>query len=523
MSEPLVLTFDVGTQSLRSMLVDKAGNIVDKEQIKYEKPYVSAHPGWAEQRADFYWENLCAASLRLKDKVGARWADIIAVTITTIRDTCVCVDKDGKPLRDIIVWLDKREADTSKPLPALNRLLFGLVGMSDTVEMQRRVTNCNWIIQNQPEIWAKTYRYLMLSGYLTYRLTGNFADSNASAIGHIPMDYKARAWAKKSNLTRCIFEMEDDKLFDLVDPEDVLGGITPEASALTGIPAGMELIATGSDKGCETLGLSVTTPEKASISFGTSATVQVASQKYIEPMPFVPAYPSPLRGHYNPEIQVYRGYWLVSWFKKEFAAKEVEQARALGVSPEDLLNDRMKEIPPGCEGLLLQPYFTPGIEMPRARGAIIGFSDVHTRIHIYRAIVEGINFALMDGMYSLEKRGHLKVQKLYVGGGGSQSDLICQITADMFGLPVYRIQTHEACGLGSSMVAFVAKGVFKDYQEATESMVHIKDEYLPDEANHALYARLYHEIFTKIFGRLLPLYRRSMAITGRSAENEEIE
>ncbi|WP_322413310.1 FGGY-family carbohydrate kinase, partial [Clostridium perfringens] len=145
-----------------------------------------------------------------------------------------------------------------------------------------------------------------------------------------------------------------------------------------------------------------------------------------------------------------------------------------------MLNERLKEIPPGCNGLIFQPYFTPGVVMPKARGAIIGFSDIHTRTHIYRAIIEGINFALLDGMRTIERRGKLKVDKVFVAGGGSRSDKICQITANMFGIPVCRIQTHEASGLGSSIVAFISKGVFSNIDEAVEAMVHIKDEFIPD-------------------------------------------
>ena len=122
--------------------------------------------------------------------------------------------------------------------------------------------------------------------------------------------------------------------------------------------------------------------------------------------------------------------WLISWFKKEFAEKEVEQAKLQGTSAEELLNKRLKEIPAGCDGLLFQPYFTPNVTMPSARGAIIGFSDQHTRIHIYRAIIEGINFALIEGMKLLEKRSGHAFEEIRLAGGGSQSDEICQITAD---------------------------------------------------------------------------------------------
>ncbi len=508
MSIPLVLTFDIGTQSARAILVNPSGDIVLKAQKRFNPPYFSKNPNWAEQRPDFYWDAICEVSLALKDRAGDLWNDIIAVTSTTIRDSSICVDKNGKPLRDMILWLDKRETSGKIPLPKSREAAFRAVGMREAVELQRKVAACNWIMEYEPEIWAKTHKFIFLSGYITFKLSGKLVDSTANMIGHIPFDYKTQTWQETSNIARCLFDIEPEKLIDLVDPGDLIGGISEEAALRTGIPVGLPIYATGSDKGCETLGLSVTTPGKAAISFGTTATIQIATEDYVEPLKFMPAYPAVIKGIYNPEIQIYRGYWLISWFKNEFAHKEVEQAAKLGVAPEELLNARLREVPAGCEGLMLQPYFTPGVAMPKAKGSVIGFSDVHTRIHIYRAIIEGLNYALMDGMYNLEKRNKTKIDTIYLGGGGSQSDEICQITANMFGLPVYRIQTYEACGLGSSIVAFVSHGIFKDYDEALESMVHIKDVFSPDMKEHEIYDDLYSDIFRKVYKKLEPLYKK---------------
>lgn len=509
MLNPLVLTIDLGTQSVRGMLIDKTGTILHKVQVKFEKPYYSLNPGWAEQKPEIYWDAICGITRQLKAEAAAVWTDTIAVTVTTIRDTCLCVDQEGKPLRDAIVWLDKRESVPKKPVPFINMAIFTLIGKKDTIELQRKISACNWIMENEPDIWAKTHKFIMISGYLTFLLTGKLIDSVANMIGHIPFDSKTRTWMGKKDLTRCVFDIENEKLTDLVEPGEILGCITPEAADMTGIPEGLPLIATGSDKGCETLGLSCITPDKAAIGLGTTATIQFTIDRYMEPLPFIPAYPAVLKNSYNPEVQVFRGYWLISWFKKEFAAKEVQEAASLGISPEELLNSRLREIPAGCSGLVFQPYFTPGVVMPKARGAIIGFSDLHTRIHIYRAIIEGINFALIDGLLTMQRRGKVKIKKLFIAGGGSQSDEICRITADMFGLPVYRIQTYEAAGLGSAIIAFSAMSVYASVPEAVAAMVHVKDEFLPDMQEHRKYKAIFDDVFRKIFSRLLPLYKKN--------------
>lgn len=505
---PVVLSIDIGTQSLRAVLVDTEGNLLNIEQERFKEPYFSNKPNWAEQDAEFYWENLCAVCKKLRDKSGELWRRVEGVCVTTIRDSVICLDKNGVPLRPMILWLDKRKTNHEKKLPLNYRLIFSVIGMKKTTDLIREASAVNWIRKYQPEIWEKSDKVVLLSTYIHYKLCGRLADSTAGVISHLPYNNKKGRWMDKSELNYALFPVEREKLCELVEPGDILGVISREASAQSGIPVGLPLVATGSDKGCETLGLGCTTPEKLALSFGTIATAQRTCMKYIEPRTFFPAYVSPLKGCYNPEIEVYRGYWLITWFIKQFAEKEGKEALERGVSAEEILNESLREIPPGCDGLILQPYFTPGVSMPVARGAIIGFSDYHTRLHIYRAIIEGINFALMDGINAFERRSGIRSKELYLGGGGSQSDEICQITADMFGLPAYRTQTHEASSIGSAMVAFTALGYFESMEEAVSGMVHIKDVFTPNMENHKIYQKLYEDVYAHVFDKLEPLYSK---------------
>lgn len=519
MEERIVLAYDVGTQSSRALLINQRGEILEKSQVKHKRPYFSSQPDWSEQEADYYYRNICQASREIKERAPELFGRIEAVSITTIRDTVVCVDKEGVPLRPAILWLDKRKASGKPEISQMIRIALKAVGMENTANVQYQKSHCNWIRQNEPQIWEKTYKYLLLSGYLIFKLCGRMADSAASLVGHIPFDSQSRGWQKPGALTRPVFPVEEEKLCEVVEPGQVIGIITEEAARDSGLPVGMKLIASGSDKACEILGLGCTTQEKAAIGFGTTAMITFTIGRYLEPERFIPPYASIIKGRFTPEIEIFRGYWLISWFKKEFAEKEEKEAERLGVSAEELLNQRLKEISAGCDGLLFQPYFTPNITMPTARGAVVGFSDQHTRIHIYRAIIEGINFALMDGMKLMEKRAGHKFERIYLGGGGSQSDEICQITADMFGLPAVRTQTHEVTGLGCAMATFVGLGVFSDYEEAVASMVQEKDVFYPDMEQHRIYERLYTEVFRNIYGKLSGLYEKLHEIYHRPNQN----
>lgn len=513
MGQELFLVIDCGTQSVRALLYDSQGSLVGKEKIEIEL-YFSEYPGWAEQNPELYWEKACKACKKLKTKQADRWNDILGVSVTTQRDTGVNVDKEGNPLRPAIIWLDQRMAKCVEPLPLIDHLMFSVVGMQKTVEITRKKSKSNWIRENQPDIWDKTHKYMLLSGFMTYKLSGRMVDSIASQIGHIPFDYKNKCWPESPNNYRYkVFGIEMEKLPELVEPGTLVGHISEMVSEETGIREGVLVVASGSDKGCETLGVGCTDAQSASLSFGTTATVQTSSKTYIEPISFMPAYPAVIPDYYNPEVEIFRGYWMISWFKKEFAMREMIEAEEKQILPETILNERLNDIPPGSHGLILQPFWGPGLKSPEAKGSVIGFGDVHTRAHLYRAIVEGINYGLIDGLKKIEKKSGNQIKKLMVSGGGSQSDSICQITADMFNCPVYRGQTYETSGLGAAINGFVGIGLYSSHVEAVGKMVHYCDIFEPNQKNVEIYQHLYHHVYKKIYHKLSGLYKEIQRIT----------
>lgn len=504
--EPLVLAYDYGTQSVRAIIFDKFGNTICQKKVQFE-PYYSIAPGFAEQDAEVYWDNLVKVTHLLKEANPEAFAAVEAVSITTIRDTVVIMDKDGKVMRPVILWLDQREVKNPESrIPYRTKLLMQILGMYGTMVMQCKAPPCNWLKDFEPETFKNMHRYVMFSCFMTYRLTGNMIDSVANQIGHIPFDYKRQTWQKPSHITYCVTDVKSDKMPDLKRPGEILGRITKEVAEQTGLKEGLPLIASGSDKGCETLGVGAIGSDVCSLSFGTTATVQITTKKYVEPQTFIPAYPAVLNGMYNPEIQIYRGYWMLTWFKQQFAIREQQRAEELGISTEEVLNQRLCEIPAGSDGLVIQPYWSPGIKTPDAKGAAIGFSDVHTRMHLYRAIIEGIGFGLYDGMKMIEKRAKYDIKRVMVSGGGSQSDEICQITANLFGLPVQKVQTYETSALGAAITAFTGIGVYPSFEDAIKQMVRVTKTYEPDMEEHKVYDEIYRKVYAKIYPANKPLY-----------------
>lgn len=223
--------------------------------------------------------------------------------------------------------------------------------------------------------------------------------------------------------------------------------------------------------------------------------------------------------HYNCEVMIYRGYWMVSWFKQEFGLREMQQAREQGLEPEVLFDALVNAVPPGSMGLMLQPYWSPGIREPgvEAKGAMIGFGDVHTRAHIYRAILEGLAYALRQGKERIEQRTRTPITCLRVAGGGSQSDAAMQLTADIFGLPAERPHVYEASGLGAAIACAVGLGLYPDFPTAIVGMTRVAEVFQPQPQAQQLYQRLYREVYVRMYRQLSPLYRSIREITGYPA------
>ncbi len=511
--EPLILAIDNGTQSVRALLFNARGELVGKGKEEIE-PYVSPQPGWAEQDPEYYWQSLGRACASLWEDTEADPGSVRGVTVTTQRGTAVCLDGQGRVLRPAIIWLDQRRGPGPGKLRWWWSLAFRLLGLKGTIQRLGERIQANWLAANQPEIWQQTEHFLLLSGYLNWRLTGRMVDSIGSQVGYLPFDYRKQRWCSEHDFKWQLMKIRRHQLPELVQPGESVGQLTAGAAEHLGVAAGLEVIAAASDKACEILGSGGLTPDVGCMSYGTTATINTTNARYVEPARFMPPYPSALPGHYSSEVMIYRGFWMVSWFKREFGHREKHIAAQRGVAPEVVFDELVREIPPGSMGLMLQPYWSPGISTPQAKGAIIGFGDVHTRAHIYRAILEGLAYALREGREQLERRNRTKLRVLRVAGGGSQSDVAMQLTADVFGLPAERPHTFETSGLGAAINAAVGLGMHPDYDTAVAKMTRVGDRFEPNPETAVLYERLYKEVYCRMYRRLEPLYSRIRRITG---------
>jgi len=514
-SSDFLLSIDLGTQSVRAALVDGFGTIhlISKQEIE---PYRSPQPGWAEQDPELFWSAVVAACQGLW-KQKPRWRSrVAALSLSFQRNSVLFMDDHGSPLRPAIVWMDRRRADVKGWLSRLARPMLALAGMSDLLTHIISESEVNWMQQNEPEIWKRTDKMLYLSGYILHRLTGEYVDSLASIVGYIPFDYKRQQWCRPLDYHWLLVAVARRQLPDLVAPGSRLGRLLSEPSRQLGIPETTPLFAAGSDKACELLGSGCRHEAMAGISFGTTATVSLVSRRYHEVVRFFPSYPAAEPQAYHSESMVFRGFWLVRWFIEQFGGSDIPQAKKAGMRVEQWLDSVICKRPPGNLGMMLQPYWTPGVKKPgpEAKGVILGIGEAHDRYSLYQAIIEGILYALREGLEETERKHKGAVTLLRASGGGAQSRVILQMCADMTGKPVETVQTTETSLLGAAINSAVGLGWYPNHHQAVQGMSHVADHFTPDSGRNEIYSRLYRDIYKKVYRKIRPLHRRIQEATG---------
>lgn len=503
-----VLVIDIGTQSLRASIIDKNGDILAFSKQVYKPAYYSPSKGFAEQDVDFYLDELVKATNEIYEKDNDILNHIDGMVMVSFRDSSVILDENKKPLRKAILWLDQRVTPLyhNENLKWYEKALFRIIGMTDTVRYNAERTPSFWLKKNEKETWNKAKYYVPLGAYFNYKVTGNLVISSADCIGHYPINFKKGKLYSPKHPKINVLGIPLSLLPKIVPVSSIIGTVTEDFSKLSKIPVGTKVIASGSDKACETFGNGCIDETSASLSLGTACTIDVVSNKYSEPEKFLPSYQTPYPGYYDLELQVYRGFWMVTWFLEQFGYEDEILAQNENVPVLDYLSSKTENIAPGCDGLLLQPYWGPGLKRPHGRGSIIGFTSTHTRYHLYRAMIEGIAFSLREGLDEIKKKTHKLPDILVISGGGASSKIICQIFADVFNIKVMIANDKEASTLGAAMSSFIALKSFSSIKEAKETMVKPGIILEPNKEHAIMYDRLYHKVYLKLYPSLKKEY-----------------
>ncbi|WP_372871681.1 FGGY-family carbohydrate kinase [Shewanella sp.] len=487
------LAFDYGTQSTRALVFDRRGNSIASAAVVNENCKAGQTANAAVQSGDYCYGQLIAACRKLFAEHTLSPEQIIAVTLTTQRACTLLMDDKGKANSDVFMWSDRRMVTGElSPMGWHYRVGFWFSGMTGRIDYLRRAAKINLMRELFPGKVDASDKIGLLSGYLLTRLSGKLVDSTASQVAYLPFDYRRRAFASPRSWRWQALGCRPSQMLPLIDAARRVGNITEGFAELTGLRPGTALISAGADKACEAYANGAGESGLLSLSLGSAATVTLGSKRYFEVFRYAPAFPGLEPDSFMPEVQLERGFWLLSWALQEFGASDKEEAKRLGLSTEAYVMDAIARISPGADGLMLCPYWAQGVIYPgpEASGIMAGFRPDHTRAHLYRALIEGVLMTLERGAKRLVAKSGIPVSLIRVSGGGSQSDLVMQLAADIFNCPTERLNVREGSGLGAAMCAAVAMGDYPDLASARLNMAKSARRFEPDPANVECYRQL---------------------------------
>jgi sugar (pentulose or hexulose) kinase len=496
MGEKYVVAIDSGTQSTRVIIYDSKGSRLAMGSANHPK-MLNPHQGWVEHGVNDFWDALRAASAEMFSVFKGNPADIAAIGLSSQRACFLALDKGGDLLCNPISWLDER---WRMNIPSMGQVT------NDIADPLYKVfwpyySKANWLKFNNPEIYGKAVKYLGVSGYLGYKLTGGFYESISNSMG---WPYDIINWtAFKGDAEIEAVGMRRDQIAEPVPAGTLIGKITREAAAATGLPEGCPVAIAAGDKQCELLGAGAVKHGQAYITLGTLSGLDIVCSEY-KPAPdfsyftYLSAFPK----LYNYESMANRGFQLVSWFRDNLGDGLRAAAKEAGISVEALLDREAEAIPAGSEGLMVLPDWSPSAAHPSGKGIYLGFDDRHQRGHMFRSLVEGIIIQIKLGTAKMTSYLGLPIDELYIGGGGSKSNFTAQIISDIFNVPVNRTRESENCSLGVAMCGAVGAGIYSDLNSAIDGMGKNYDRFLPNKENHELYEALSGKVIEKLYPAL---------------------
>ncbi len=460
---------DSGSQSTKVSIINQRGEVVAVASQPL-KPMIHRNAGWVEHPDDDLWDSLKSAVRKVMESFQGNPADIMGLGLCSIRCCRVFMKKDGSLAAPVMSWMDIRAY-----IP----------------------------YEDDPEI-AYTGS---TSGYLTYRLTGQFRDTIANQYQYqFPVDMNTWKWTEDPKAF-ADFRIPKEKLMDMVLPGEILGRVSRAASEETGLPMGIPVVATANDKAVEALGSGLIEPDVVLLSLGTYITSMVFGEKNLPDTNsfFTNLSNIPYRYLYE-STGIRGGMWHISWFKNIIGEELALKARAQGTSVEAFLEKEAVTVPAGSDGLLIVPdWLAPATQLHR-KGVMIGFDQRHHRGHIYRAFMEAIAMTMKNHLDAMIKEIGAQPKKLIVCGGGSNSDLFMQIVADVYGMTASRNVINGAAGLGAAISVAVATQVYHSFEDAVRHMVHQKDEFTVIKENRDIYKRVnegaYRELSALLEGTL---------------------
>lgn len=484
----LYIGIDLGTSSVKLLLMDSSGKIVNIVTEEYPVSY--PHPGWSEQRPEDWYEKTVAGVRKLIREADRE--QIAGISFGGQMHGLVILDRDDQVIRPAILWNDGR---TGEETAYLNTT----IGKEKLSEYTANIAFAGftapkllWVRKHEPENFARIAKIMLPKDYLAYRLTGVFCTDMSDASGMLLFDVKNRRWSREM----CeICGIAPSQLAKCYESYETVGTVLPQVARELGVPASVKVAAGAGDNAAAAVGTGTVGDNRCNISLGTSGTIFLSSKKFgVDSNNALHSF-AHADGNYH-----LMGCMLSAASCNKWWMDDITGRGDYGAEQKDITDL-------GENHVFFLPYLmgerSPH-NNPDARGVFIGMSMDTTRADMTQAVLEGVAFALRDSLEVAKSLG-LRIESTRICGGGAKSLLWKRIVANVLNLKVEMIEVEEGPALGGAMLAAVACGEFGSVEEAAEKLVKVTDAIEPEPELAEKYERQYRK-FREIYPACKPLF-----------------
>ncbi|GLX70968.1 xylulokinase [Paenibacillus glycanilyticus] len=500
----LLMGIDIGTSSVKSMVMDLSGKVLGFAQTEYD--IAIPVPGYAEQNPDEWWELVKRTSAEAIMKAGVDGGAIEGIGFSGQMHGLVALDKEGQVLRPSIIWCDQRTIPQKNMLES--RFTPEQLGnmIQNSVSTGFLILSLMWIKENEPDLYNRIDRVMLPKDYVRYRLTGEIGTDTTDASGTSAFHASSLEWSEPLITMAGM----DSKLFPPVgNPWEIAGYVTKQAESESCFKAGTPVVFGGADQAMQAVGNGIIEPGDLSVTIGTGGQLFTTIDQ--------PVYDKKLRTHTYAHAVPSRWYLLGATMSAGLSLKWLA-SQVLKVHDYKALDRKANEVSPGSNGLLFLPYLTgdrtPHMD-PQASGMFFGLRLDHNDTHLIRAVLEGVCYSLRDGVEIIRSL-EVDLRRIIISGGGAKSPLWSQILADILNQDVYVSTTEEQACVGAAIMAGVGVKLYSSVEQGCKTVVKLHENPIrPNAGNHAVYDRQY-AVYSKLYEHNKDIFPMLNTITNES-------
>ncbi|HEY3416277.1 MAG TPA: FGGY family carbohydrate kinase [Armatimonadota bacterium] len=484
------LSFDIGTTSLKTALINDDGRLLAMHTAEYS--LITPRADWAEMTAEQYWQAAVDGTHAVLARSGADASGLAAIGFSSQGQTFIPIDKAGHALYNAIVWVDNRAQYIADAWEAdwLSRERYQQISGYPWIPAGLTLFKIAWLAEHAPRA-HRAWKFLCLPDYLLYRLTGETATDRVIAQFSGIYNIATGQWDPDLLAAAGITA---EQLPHILEPGEPGGHLRADVAAELGLPAGVPVCVGANDQLVGAVGAGNVQPGIVTETTGTSLALIATTPKQLVDNRIV------VGMHANPTVHFALAFTVTSaivlkWLRDLCAPGEDYDTFLAGAA----------SIPPGSEGLTLLPHFAGGgcpDFNPHVRGAFSGLSLGHTKDHLARAVMESCACMLQECLDVVTEHD-LRITGVRSLGGAARSDTWLQIKADMLGISVERPVCSDAASLGAAVLAATGIGRFASVEEGALAWYRPDRVFTPDPARHAIYREVYaryRDLYQRLYG-----------------------